>query len=37
MEIYIILGAVAAAMWILSALAVLVFWLMKRAWNELFE
>lgn len=37
MAIYIICGAVAAAMLILAALTVLVFWLMKRAWNELFD
>lgn len=37
MAIYIILGAIAAAMLILAALAVLVFWLLKRVQNELFD
>lgn len=37
MAIYIILGALGAAMLILAVLAVLVFWLLKRAWNELFD
>lgn len=37
MALYIILGALGAAMLILAALAVLVFWLLKRAWNELFD
>lgn len=37
MAIYIILGALGAAMLILAVLAVLVFWLLKRVWNELFD
>lgn len=37
MAIHMILGVVAAAMLILAALAVLGLWLIKRAWNELFD
>lgn len=37
MAIYIILGALGAAMLILAVLAVFGFWLLKRAWNELFD
>lgn len=37
MATYIILGAIAVAMLILAALAVLVFWLLKKVWNELFD